>query len=68
MILFSKIRWKNLLSTGNQFTEVDLLNSGNTLVVGTNGAGKCLRKSTKVDISFKNEETRKKYEEFMKNR
>ena len=40
MIVFSKIRWQNLLSTGNQFTEIDLLNSGNTLIVGTNGAGK----------------------------
>jgi DNA repair exonuclease SbcCD ATPase subunit len=40
VIVFSKIRWQNLLSTGNQFTEIDLLNSGNTLIVGTNGAGK----------------------------
>ena len=40
MISFEKIRWKNFLSTGNQFTEIDLTNSPTTLVIGTNGAGK----------------------------
>tara|TARA_A100001011_G_scaffold232643_1_gene240654 strand:- start:5825 stop:7534 length:1710 start_codon:yes stop_codon:yes gene_type:complete len=40
MIEFKKIRWKNFLSTGNQFTEI-FLNSDNTnLIIGTNGAGK----------------------------
>ena len=40
MITFRKIRWKNFLSTGNLFTEVDLTTSGTTLIVGENGAGK----------------------------
>jgi DNA repair exonuclease SbcCD ATPase subunit len=40
MILFEKIRWKNFLSTGNQFTEINLAKSETTLIVGTNGAGK----------------------------
>jgi DNA repair exonuclease SbcCD ATPase subunit len=40
MILFEKIRWKNFLSTGNQFTEVNFQKSATTLIVGTNGAGK----------------------------
>jgi len=40
MILFDKIRWKNLLSTGQQFTEVDLSGTRSTLIVGHNGAGK----------------------------
>ena len=40
MILFEKIRWKNLLSTGNHFTEVELNKDSTTLIVGTNGAGK----------------------------
>jgi DNA repair exonuclease SbcCD ATPase subunit len=40
MILFKKIRWKNFLSTGNIFTELQLNNSNTTLVVGENGAGK----------------------------
>lgn len=49
MILFKKIRWKNFLSTGNVFTELDLCKSNTTLVVGENGAGK----STMLDaLSF----------------
>jgi len=39
-IVFSKLRWKNFLSTGNQYTEIDLSTSGTTLIVGQNGAGK----------------------------
>ena len=40
MITFQNIRWKNFLSTGNQFTEVELDRNSTTLIVGTNGAGK----------------------------
>jgi len=40
MILFEKIRWKNFLSTGNQFTEFPLNENSTNLVIGTNGAGK----------------------------
>jgi DNA repair exonuclease SbcCD ATPase subunit len=40
MILFEKIRWKNFLSTGNQFTEVELNKESTTLIIGNNGAGK----------------------------
>ena len=40
MILFEKLRWKNLLSTGNVFTEVVLNVHQTTLIVGENGAGK----------------------------
>jgi DNA repair exonuclease SbcCD ATPase subunit len=40
MILFKTIRWKNFLSTGNQYTEVDFTKNKTNLIVGTNGAGK----------------------------
>lgn len=40
MIKFSVIRWKNLLSTGNEFIEIRLDKSMMTLIVGENGAGK----------------------------
>jgi DNA repair exonuclease SbcCD ATPase subunit len=40
MIIFKTLRYQNLLSTGNQFTEVVLNRSKSTLVVGENGAGK----------------------------
>lgn len=39
-IEFEKIRYKNILSTGNQFTELKLKNSPTTLISGTNGSGK----------------------------
>jgi len=40
MIIFKTIRWKNLLSTGNAFTEIKLNRSPSTLIVGENGGGK----------------------------
>ena len=40
MILFKYIRWKNILSTGNNFTEIKLNKSKSTLIVGENGTGK----------------------------
>ena len=40
MIVFQNVRWKNLLSTGNSFIEVQLNKSSNTLIIGDNGAGK----------------------------
>ena len=40
MIKFKKVRYKNFLSTGQQFIEIDLQKSNTTLVVGENGAGK----------------------------
>lgn len=40
MIIFERIKFKNLLSTGNVFTEIVLNNAKNTLIVGKNGSGK----------------------------
>jgi DNA repair exonuclease SbcCD ATPase subunit len=40
MIKFEKIRWKNFLSTGNVFTELQLNKNNTTLISGENGAGK----------------------------
>jgi len=40
LINFKTIRWKNFLSTGNIFTEIDFTKSKTTLIVGENGAGK----------------------------
>lgn len=48
MVIFKKVRWKNLLSTGNIFTEVNLVDSPSTLIVGENGAGK----STFIEALF----------------
>ena len=40
MIYFNNIRWKNLLSTGNQFIEIQFDKSSTTLIIGDNGSGK----------------------------
>ena len=40
MIMFQKLRWKNFLSTGNSFTEIDFMRNPTTLIVGENGSGK----------------------------
>lgn len=40
MIVFEHVRWKNFLSTGDIWTEIQLNRSANTLVIGENGAGK----------------------------
>ena len=40
MINFKCVRWKNFLSTGNQFTEIQLDKEPTTLIIGENGAGK----------------------------
>jgi len=49
MIVFQKLRWKNFLSTGNNFTEINFEDSPTTLIIGHNGSGK----STMLDaLSF----------------
>ena len=40
MITFNKIKWKNFLSTGNSWTEIDFLKNNTNLIIGTNGSGK----------------------------
>ena len=40
MIHFEKVRWKNFLSTGNNFTEIQLDRNNTTLIIGENGSGK----------------------------
>jgi DNA repair exonuclease SbcCD ATPase subunit len=49
MVIFKKIRWRNFLSAGNAWTEIELDSHKNTLIMGSNGAGK----STFIDaITF----------------
>jgi DNA repair exonuclease SbcCD ATPase subunit len=40
MLIFHKIKYKNFLSSGNQFTEIDFRKNSTNLIIGTNGAGK----------------------------
>tara|TARA_S200000501_G_scaffold235836_1_gene221141 strand:+ start:2754 stop:4463 length:1710 start_codon:yes stop_codon:yes gene_type:complete len=40
MITFEKIKWKNFLSTGNNWSEINFLEYNTNLIIGTNGSGK----------------------------
>ena len=40
MITFKKIKWKNFLSTGQHFTEIDFQKNNTNLIIGANGAGR----------------------------
>lgn len=53
MIIFKKIRWKNLLSTGNHFTEIDFQKHHTNLLIGANGVGKCVNFDTKIKLRNK---------------
>jgi len=64
MIIFENIKWRNFLSTGNQFIEIILNKHNSTLLIGENAAGKCVDPSTKIEIQISDHEIRKKFEEF----
>ena len=40
MIIFKTIKWKNFLSTGNHWNEINFLEKNTNLIIGTNGSGK----------------------------
>lgn len=40
MIIFRKLRYKNFLATGNEWTEIELDKHKTTLIIGENGSGK----------------------------
>jgi len=67
IVQFKKIRYKNILSTGNVFNEIILDKSKTTLVSGSNGSGKCVRGSTEVEIQIDDPEIEKMYKEFIEN-
>ena len=50
MINFKRIKWRNFLGSGDDWTEIDLNNKTTTLITGRNGSGKSLVKTTKLNI------------------
>jgi len=54
MINFSKIKFKNFLSYGNAFTEIELNVANKTLLCGRNGFGKCVDINTPIRIQNTN--------------
>jgi len=65
-IQFNTVRYKNILSVGNSFIELRLDQSNTTIISGTNGAGKCVRGSTEIEIMFDDPEVQKKFLEMTK--
>jgi hypothetical protein len=59
---FTQLEYKNLQSIGNHPIKIQLDKAPHTLIGGRNGSGKCLDKSTKIDIKF---ESKVKYEHFL---
>ena len=53
MLCIQKIRYKNILSSGNQFIEIDLEKYRTTIVRGINGSGKCVGINTKIRLRNK---------------
>lgn len=58
---FSKIKYKNFLSSGNDFIEIQLDKNPITLIYGFNGHGKCVRKDTKISCKIDDAEIRQKF-------
>jgi hypothetical protein len=67
-IIFEKIKFKNFLSSGNVFTEIKLNKNKNTLIIGKNGFGKCLRGGTNIIIDFKDIKIKNKFKKFMEDK
>jgi hypothetical protein len=53
MITFKNIKWRNFLSTGDQFNEIQLDKVPTSIVCGKNGFGKCFCINTKVTLRNK---------------
>jgi len=65
-----EISWKNFGSYGNkeQKIEFDSLQGNFYLVLGSNGAGKCLDKNTKIEITFDDSDQEERFKKFLKYR
>lgn len=53
MIVFENIKYKNILSTGNQFNSISLNDFKTNLIIGKNGEGKCLFSTTPIRVRNK---------------
>ena len=65
-IKFHYVKFKNILSYGNSETTFDLSSYRHSIITGANGFGKCVDKSTEIDIDFDNEEVRQLFLDMQK--
>lgn len=64
-IIWEKIVFKNFMSYGDTETTFFFNKSPSTLITGLNGAGKCVRENTNINIDFDDEHTRLLFIKFM---
>ena len=67
MIKIKSLKWKNFLSYGNNWTEFHF-KEGINFISGVSGSGKCLDKSTNLNIIIQSKECEEKFNEFIKKR
>ncbi len=65
MIKFTRVFYKNFLSTGSGGVEILLDNIPSSLLVGQNGSGKCLHHSTQLSININNPDTLNKFKDYL---
>jgi len=68
MIIFKTITYKNFLASGAMPITIFLDKSPSTLVIGKNGAGKCVRGCTNIDVQILDPDVKKSFEEFLKSK
>ena len=68
MLTINKVRFKNFMSYGGAWSEVDFDKDQLTVVASKNGSGKCLDKFSQITVRFANEQQQKVFNDFMKNK
>ena len=68
MLLFKYIRYKNILSFGDNWTHIQLDRHKTTLIQGKNGGGKCLDPSTIIEVRILDSNLNDLFEKFLQNR
>jgi hypothetical protein len=66
-IKFKKLSLTNIGGYGPETQSIEF-EKGISTINGFNGQGKCVKKSTKIGIKIENEDTKKKFEDFIKQR
>lgn len=68
MLTIDKVKFRNFMSYGGAWSEVDLSNVQLTVVSATNGSGKCLDKRTNIKVRAQDERCARLLSDFMKKR
>lgn len=64
-VIFKRCSARNFLSVGNAIMEYELDSSSHTLLVGSNGFGKCCHSTTLIDININDPEIMEKFNKYL---